>query len=69
MSNVSSKEEFAEELEELEKCASDELGIEISKFYRPPEGDISRDSLRYASELGYTTVMWSCLLYTSTVRI
>ena len=59
MSNVSSKEEFAEELEELEKCASDELGIEISKFYRPPEGEISRDSLRYASELGYTTVMWS----------
>ena len=29
------------------------------KIYRPPEGKFSIDNLKWASELGYKTVLWS----------
>lgn len=59
MSKVTSEKEFADELTALEKCASEELGITVSKFYRPPEGEISEANAILSEKLGYTTVMWS----------
>ena len=54
-----SADEIARELGDLEALCRDSLGVEISKFYRPPEGEIDEASLRAAHELGYTAVMWS----------
>ena len=31
----------------------------MAKFYRPPQGVYSKESLEYAQNLGYTTVFWS----------
>lgn len=50
--------EFEKELTSLEALAS-ENGIELSKFYRPPEGRFSRANLEKASEMGYKTILWS----------
>ena len=54
-----SKEEFAEELHKLEKAVNETTGVNVKKYYRPPEGRFSEDNLRWAQELGYKTVLWS----------
>ena len=56
---MSSKAEFASELTALEKLYKETTGCEISKYFRPPEGSFSEDTLRYAKELGYKTIFWS----------
>jgi peptidoglycan-N-acetylmuramic acid deacetylase len=50
---------FSAEMTALEDLYKDTTGKELSKFYRPPEGRFSELSLRYAKQLGYTTVFWS----------
>ncbi len=59
MSKINSKEEFKAELEALEKLFEKEYGRKMVKLYRPPEGRFSEENLKWASELGYKTVMWS----------
>lgn len=59
MTTVHNKEEFEAELKGLETLYTDKIGGEMSKFYRPPEGKFSEETLGYATELGYTTVFWS----------
>ena len=51
--------EIADELSAVEALCRDSLGVEMSKFYRPPEGEIDERSAKCAAELGYTAVMWS----------
>lgn len=51
--------EFEAELSKLEQVLRDEAGVEVAKFYRPPEGRFNRENLEWASQLGYNTVMWS----------
>jgi len=52
------KEEIQNELVALEEsCAK--IGVTVSKFYRPPEGEIDIKSVKICNELGYTAVMWS----------
>ena len=50
---------IAAELADVEALCRDSLGVEMSKFYRPPEGEIDERSARCAAALGYTAVMWS----------
>lgn len=50
---------FEKELSENEQILKDELGLIMSKFYRPPEGSFSEENLEYAKQLGYKTVFWS----------
>ena len=54
-----SKNEFKDELEQLEKSCIEKTGKPISKYYRPPQGTFDEESLIYAKELGYKTVFWS----------
>lgn len=54
-----SAEEIERELGELETLCRDSLGFEMSKFYRPPEGEIDEKSAGICRDLGYTAVMWS----------
>ncbi|MCI8612003.1 MAG: polysaccharide deacetylase family protein [Clostridiales bacterium] len=59
MSAVNNKEEFAAELEALEKVCKDVANVDVAKYYRPPEGRFSEQNLIWANELGYKTVLWS----------
>ncbi|OGO90708.1 MAG: hypothetical protein A2Y17_03190 [Clostridiales bacterium GWF2_38_85] len=59
--NISSmsKGELTNELENLEDIYHDRTGNILSKYFRPPEGSFSEQSLQYLKELGYRTVFWS----------
>lgn len=59
MTTVRSADEFRAELESLESLYREEIGGEMAKYYRPPEGRFSEQTMRYASELGYKTIFWS----------
>ena len=58
MSNAS-ESEFTSELQRLESCCVEKIGLSPSKFYRPPEGRFSKKNLECAKKLGYKTVFWS----------
>jgi len=59
MSAVTDREEFAAELSRLEQVCRESTGVEMARFYRPPEGKFSEANLAHAGELGYCTVLWS----------
>ena len=59
LTNVKSIDEFKKELSSLEELYESTYGEKMPKLYRPPEGKISEENLRWAKELGYTAVMWS----------
>ena len=54
-----SNSEFLDNLKRLEDLYFDCTGLEMSKFFRFPEGRYDTEKLRCASEAGYTTVFWS----------
>ena len=59
MTKIKDKEVFEKELKLLENLYREIYGAEMAKFYRPPEGKFNEENLKWASELGYKTVMWS----------
>ncbi len=59
MSKCETKEEFEAELLKLEALYYQCVGKQMPKFFRPPEGKFSEQTLRFADELGYKTVFWS----------
>lgn len=59
MSEITSEEAFAEELQLVEEKFYEITGEEMVKLYRPPQGSYSEENLQMAQELGYTTVFWS----------
>ena len=54
-----SREEFEKELHALEDVLREYTGLEMAKYYRPPEGRFSEENLKYAQDMGYKTVFWS----------
>ena len=58
MSNLSD-EKMMEELHALERLCEETTGVQVAKFYRPPEGVFSRDNLICAQNNGYKTIFWS----------
>lgn len=59
MSQISTKESFEKELQDVEAEYQKITGEEMTKFYRPPQGKYNEDNLRMAKELGYHTFFWS----------
>lgn len=51
--------EFRVELEKLEKDFKECTGLNMPKYFRPPEGKFSENSMKFASQLGYKTIFWS----------
>ena len=47
------------ELTRLENACRDMVGVEMAKYYRPPEGCFDSAMLREAQTAGYKTVFWS----------
>ncbi len=53
------KEDFSAELGELETLYEQTIGTPMMKYYRPPQGKYSENSLQIAKDLGYKTFFWS----------
>lgn len=58
ISNLSC-DELKNELETLERQFKEKTGREMPKYFRPPEGRFSIDSIKNLEALGYKTVFWS----------
>ena len=54
-----SQEEMICEIKNLEELYKSTYGKEMPKYFRPPEGKFNEENLRWLSENGYKTVMWS----------
>ncbi len=54
-----SEDEFIEEMESLEELYLEVTGMELSNYYRPPQGKYSVESLKLAQNMGYETIFWS----------
>ncbi len=54
-----SAEALKAELKELEDVCREHCGVNLSPYFRPPEGAYSKESLETVSALGYRTVFWS----------
>lgn len=50
---------FKVELKGVENAYYEIIGEDMRKLFRPPQGLFSEQTLKYADELGYTTVFWS----------
>ena len=59
MSFASDIDTFKAELETLEKVYREQTGLEMAKYYRPPEGKFSKLNMEMANKLGYKTIFWS----------
>lgn len=59
MSKITDFNEFSAELINAETLIKEYSGVEMDKYYRPPEGRFSEQNLKFADNLGYTTVFWS----------
>ena len=47
------------ELETLEAKFKEKVGKDMPKYFRPPEGSFSEESLKKLDEMGYKTIFWS----------
>ncbi len=52
-------ESFKKETVPLDEFFLEKTGYTMDKYFRPPEGAFSENTLKFAQELGYTTVFWS----------
>lgn len=59
MSSISEMAAFEKEIKSLEEEYKKVTGLDMTKFYRPPQGKYSEENLRMAQELGYKTFFWS----------
>ncbi len=59
MGKITRIEDFKKELTDTEEIFRQATGKEMAKFFRPPEGAFTEDTLRFCKELGYTPVFWS----------
>ncbi len=51
--------EFEQELKLLEDTYREITGLELARFYRPPQGKYNTATLKHAKEMGYRTFFWS----------
>jgi peptidoglycan-N-acetylmuramic acid deacetylase len=59
MQKITDPAAFQKELQDLETLYFDTTGQQLSKYYRPPQGNYSEENLKMAQALGYKTVFWS----------
>ena len=59
VSVMNNEAEFAKELNGLNNKYKELTGEELKKYFRPPEGKFSKESLIFTKNLGYKTVFWS----------
>ena len=50
---------FETELNKTRQAFETVTGTPMPLYYRPPEGKFSEENLKWAQEMGYTTLLWS----------
>lgn len=59
VSRITDIDKFKEELSGVETLYTQETGLTLEKYFRPPEGSFSEKTLEFCETLGYTPVFWS----------
>lgn len=59
MASIHDKEKFKEEFAGVENAYKELIGQDMPKFFRPPMGKYSKQSLQMTKDLGYKTIFWS----------
>lgn len=59
MSQISTRETFSKELEDVASLYKEITGKDMIKYYRPPQGKYNKENLQMAKDLGYHTFFWS----------
>ena len=55
--------ELKEDLEKLENAYYNLTGKQMVKYFRPPEGEFTKEALKNVQGLGYKTIFWSVAHY------
>ncbi|MGN0145056.1 MAG: delta-lactam-biosynthetic de-N-acetylase [Clostridium sp.] len=59
MAQIHDPEKFKAELTGVEDAYKELIGQDMPKFFRPPMGKYSQESLAMTKQLGYKTIFWS----------
>jgi peptidoglycan-N-acetylmuramic acid deacetylase len=59
MNTIKDQEKFNSELSGVEKLYEEVTGKKMAKFFRPPMGKYSEQSLYYTAAYGYKSIFWS----------
>lgn len=59
MASITDIEKFKSEITSVENAYKEVTGKEMPKYFRPPMGKFSEQSLKNTQELGYKTIFWS----------
>lgn len=59
MATVTDPEKFKAEFTDVEEAYKEIVGSDMPKFFRPPMGKYSVNSLKKTKDLGYKTIFWS----------
>lgn len=59
MAQIHDKEKFQKEFTEVEDAYKEVTGKDMPKYFRPPMGKYSKESLEMTKELGYKSIFWS----------
>lgn len=59
MAKITDFEKFKDEITSVEDAYKDVTGKDMPKFFRPPMGKFSEQSLKYTKDLGYSSIFWS----------
>ena len=59
MAQIHDKEKFEAELKGVEEAYKELIGEDMPKYFRPPMGKYSKESLKMTKDLGYKTIFWS----------
>ncbi len=57
--SMASEEEIRKNITDLEKLYREKTGMELSRYFRFPEGKYSEHALKCVQALGYKTIFWS----------
>ncbi|RDY24662.1 delta-lactam-biosynthetic de-N-acetylase [Romboutsia maritimum] len=59
MAQITDFEKFKYEIESVEKTYKEVTKKDMPKYFRPPMGKFSEQSLKYTQDLGYSSIFWS----------
>jgi peptidoglycan-N-acetylmuramic acid deacetylase len=59
IAQIRDKEKFSAEFTGVENAYKELTGQDMPKFFRPPMGKYSKNSLQMTKDLGYKTIFWS----------
>jgi peptidoglycan-N-acetylmuramic acid deacetylase len=59
MAQITDLDKFKSELISVEEAYKEVTGKDMPKYFRPPMGKFSEQSLKYTQDLGYSSIFWS----------